>query len=500
MIPTLREKEKIYDIMSVISSKGTSTSKNFTGPAFATKKSKSGSVAIKKLSLEGLELSETEKFAILGAENLLWEKDFEGLHKAVSIGSTEVVVDNYVTKLISSVRLALRLTLRLEQQSFINQIRSDHWVISTGSGQNIGRIIGCVEDKLPYPNYGNPYVLEDNLFLNQMFDQMKEVANYYGTLPVYGIGSTGREWRFFKLDQGQDVVPTGNQQESQGYGDKERKKTHSPVTNVMEMFEYEYEVDVESDQADNNSIEPMEERKLLATKIFKWDDQELLFALGSVLKAMCSSVPTQVQTLNSLSTRVMYHIVRTERTQPWGWATLKAKKLFWRSMIGTKCDSVVVLSMLGIGADGKVLLVADKNGYTAAMKLVTKGATEEANNWTVIYQEFCQELGWKVRSETWMGIQTVIMPVLKQFANKDERLESLEAVRGCLQLFHRKGFVHKDVFWRNIGYFRKNGEVVVVMLDLHPNRVFKVESQTGVEWIDKAIDHLKIRASPLNTT
>jgi hypothetical protein len=55
--------------------------------------------------------------------------------------------------------------------------------------------------------------------------------------------------------------------------------------------------------------------------------------------------------------------------------------------------------MLGKGADGKVLLVANNKGQVAAVKLVEKHGEEEANNWIEIYSEYCTELNWKVGAE-----------------------------------------------------------------------------------------------------
>jgi hypothetical protein len=46
-----------------------------------------------------------------------------------------------------------------------------------------------------------------------------------------------------------------------------------------------------------------------------------------------------------------------------------------------------------------------------------------------------------------------------------------------------------NIFWRNIGYLKNNGEIVVIVLDLHPKRVFREE--TGGTWINRAIERLK---------
>ncbi len=59
--------------------------------------------------------------------------------------------------------------------------------------------------------YRERFVLTDNRFVVQLFEQMLEVQSYYTVAPVFGIGSTGREWRFFRLpmvSQGQGSLRT----------------------------------------------------------------------------------------------------------------------------------------------------------------------------------------------------------------------------------------------------------------------------------------------------
>jgi hypothetical protein len=62
-----------------------------------------------------------------------------------------------------------------------------------------------------------------------------------------------------------------------------------------------------------------------------------------------------------------------------------------------------------------------------------------------------------------------------------------------LEHFHSTGFIHTDVYWRNIGYFKDNGQVTVVLLDLHPTRVYR-DTNDGT-WIKSAIEKLRGRAN-----
>ena len=94
-----------------------------------------------------------------------------------------------------------------------------------------------------------------------------------------------------------------------------------------------------------------------------------------------------------------------------------------------------------------------------------------------------------------MGIPAVIMPVLNQFMTKKERLDTLDGVKECLKLFWIRGYLHNDIYWRNIGYFKAKGKIVVILLDLHPTHVFKQENDGS--WIEQAIERLKKRADVL---
>ena len=524
-IPKLGESDKFYDIFTMISSKPSST---VNGPSF---KDTEETCVIDEKELILDELSQEEKDSILNAPNQLWRKRADGklLLPTVMVGSTETVADQYVNMVIASVAESLNLDLRLEQQSFINNRRADHWVIiAFGEDLKRGRMMGCNENRLPSTKYGDPFVLNNNSFLVQVFDQMTEVFNYYGTMPTIGIGSTGREWRLFKLAEESQNDHSGTSEydvpTKKGNDHKEREEGHSPIpTNigdvdytaefgeqiepmVAEYFEHDNGMEVDSSFAPQNvsegssfspsmvdsnaSIKSVDVKKMHASRIYRWDEPEMLFALGSVLMKMFGSRRTEANILDETGGKVMWHLVLMETEQHWGWATLKVEQLFWTKMIARNTKNVVVLAMLGKGADGKVLLVANSKGEVGAMKLVRdfEEAKQEAANWSEVYSDYCDNFIWSIRAQKWMGVPAVIMPNLNQFSTAKERTDNLGAVRKCLERYHEKGYVHQDVYWRNIGYFKFQGSVFVVMLDLHPARVFK--KVVDRQWIDDSIERL----------
>jgi hypothetical protein len=73
-------------------------------------------------------------------------------------------------------------------------------------------------------------------------------------------------------------------------------------------------------------IELISKKRLVATKIYKWDDPGMLYALGACLKQRHESCTTFSNDSLSIINKVI------DSNQPWGWATLKVNKLLWRKM------------------------------------------------------------------------------------------------------------------------------------------------------------------------
>lgn len=299
-------------------------------------------------------LTDEEFQAVLREPNRLWEDSFDGVVKAVGIGSTESVVDDYVAKVIKSVANALRLKVRLEQQTCINGIKADHWVVKVFN-ETVAILVGSEESKLPGEEYGAPYVLDDVRFLVQLPRQLLEVNSYYGTTPVFGIGSTGREWRFFQLQlscdsESEPKTPVRGDEsavemKTPSWGRKglERKTDGSPPTTSIGPDSMD-----DADGGDGGDEGQFQKRNvpgLLATKVYKWDDPEMLRVLGGVVSAMCRSARSEFSVFSpeTLSKRLMWCLVRTDDLQPWGWANLDVDALRWGRTMRSNTSEVVVL-------------------------------------------------------------------------------------------------------------------------------------------------------------
>lgn len=122
----------------------------------------------------------------------------------------------------------------------------------------------------------------------------------------------------------------------------------------MGLIEFGDDVEMDVEQQDGE-IQKEEKRVMFGTRVYKWVEKEMLFTLGSILKQMSLSRRTLIPTCTpeTIKKRVMWNLIKTDKVLPWGWAKLSISKLCWTRMIGLGTSRVVVLGLLGEGADGK---------------------------------------------------------------------------------------------------------------------------------------------------
>ena len=73
-----------------------------------------------------------------------------------------------------------------------------------------------------------------------------------------------------------------------------------------------------------------------------------------------------------------------------------------------------------------------------------------------------------------------------------DRKHALPLVKATLMSdYHRKGLIHRDVSWRNIGLYKsKSGEVRAVVFDM--GSVREVEDGESAAWVTDACDKLSV--------
>lgn len=190
-------------------------------------------------------------------------------------------------------------------------------MIAFGQDDRQGWIVGCNENKLPKVKYEEPYATNHNKFLVQIYDQMMEVYNYYGTRPVLSIGSTGREWRFFKLPHSESNIQADASLLSSREDKSKEQDDYSPLSGNMGQAQFDGDDDDDMEEQ-VGVIQKEREVELFATKVYKWEDKEMLFTLGSVLKQMSLSRRTLISSVTneSLKERVMWHLIKSDIVLP----------------------------------------------------------------------------------------------------------------------------------------------------------------------------------------
>ncbi len=108
---------------------------------------------------------------------------------------------------------------------------------------------------------------------------------------------------------------------------------------------------------------------------------------------------------------------------------------------------------------------------------------QEKKWWDAVYPDFMR----MTKVEVWGGSEALVMPHICAIP-EEERGEFKGGIyKLLLCTFHRRGYRHMDVAWRNIGFtVDKNNEKLPVLFDLE--RISKeVESE---DWVTEALSRL----------
>ena len=141
---------------------------------------------------------------------------------------------------------------------------------------------------------------------------------------------------------------------------------------------------------------------------------------------------------------------------------------------------------LGCGAHGRVWLTCSSSGAVCVLKFALDdkpdGLDKEYAFWKQIYPSF------PVFRETWCGHPALRMLHFAHVHTK-ERVSKLKLVKETLeQHFDRPGYVHDNVYWRNIGFYAdKHGEEKAVVFDMSAVRTCE---DSGAGWVKTACRRL----------
>jgi hypothetical protein len=148
---------------------------------------------------------------------------------------------------------------------------------------------------------------------------------------------------------------------------------------------------------------------------------------------------------------------------------------------------LLAIEDLGRGSSGKAWLCSTTSTRPSicVLKFSNKAGEkfsleDEKQWWHQIYPEFAS----KVKVEEWSGSSALVMPHFTPVP--ESRRPAFErSIRDLLTRRFGVDYIHKDVRWRNIGYYLRQGEEIPVLFDLESVKQF--EQGKDDNWIDIAM-------------
>jgi hypothetical protein len=144
---------------------------------------------------------------------------------------------------------------------------------------------------------------------------------------------------------------------------------------------------------------------------------------------------------------------------------------------------------LGRGSSGRVWLVSAHRGAVCVLKFAnTANATAaeralraECGRWHAAYPHLKEHVEVEKRSGRW----ALRMPHFSRVPMCDRNADCIAEVANVLRVaFERKGLVHNDVSWKNIGRYKSGVRTTIVVYDMGD----VVEGSSG--WVDAAVKNL----------
>jgi hypothetical protein len=358
-----------------------------------------------------------------------------------------------------------------------------------------------------------PHVLEMPTVLGELFDQMILVEGFYVSGPVIGILTTLEDWLFcwFPADTAhfstelQPYVATSTFLTPQKISAPAGASASPPRDTPSRRNRWSHGVELPQDDDGEDPGEfvlkdEMVERALYTSPVINaYTHYDLL------LQYLCSAFTrmTQVVKVNQRRgvPRSLFKLHKGEDACPkisfhplddipFDVESIRSNK-FPRS----NTEMLLALEDLGRGSTGKAWLCCTLSASPALCVLKfgnecdyvsTARLREEKKWWDAVYPQFKR----MTKVEMWGGSDALMMPHMCAIP-EEERGEFRERIHAMmLASFHDRGFEHKDVAWRNIGYYvDKNNIKSPVLFDLE--RVSAgVESD---EWVTKAMSRLFVK-------
>jgi hypothetical protein len=448
--------------------------------------------------VKDLPFSSADTVNIYYTKNSVWSQ--VNNEKCLYYASVRNIV-HFVRVFLNNILFALSLPQRLTSGIFtIKQIRSDILVLSLKE-----HLIGVVMVKKPGRN-----VLLEPTVLGELLDLMLLVEGFYGMGPVIGILTTAEEWLVswfpvdsmdleqsdFKPSEGSLSTASKSSSSSAEVSDSIRysppESTPSQISGTVHTIEDVGKVPL-STPIDNFEIDAQMERTLCTTAVMNihTHPKEVLQLLCSAFQLMVKSRTNRRGNLSrcllkfykGIST-VTFHPVAYDDVQP---------LVDFNKYPSKNVKNLVALEDLGRGSTGKAwlcVIVTKLRSSACVLKFDNEETRSfylkyERDMWVLLYPEFST----MVRLELWSGAYALVMPHFSTVLEHEREEFKDELVEVLTSKFMKKGKVHRDICWSNIGKYRSlSGEVRLVVFDLLSVVDYEVAAHDG--WIAAAVTSL----------
>jgi hypothetical protein len=434
---------------------------------------------------------------VTGYRSSLWDQIIVGLRELHYTTETDVV--SFVKTFLRDIANAMGIPLEMASDFGIKHVAPDICVLSLGK-----RLVGVVEIKKPQKN-----VLEMPTVLGELFDQMILVEGFYMSGPVIGILTTLEDWMFCWFPADAEHFSTElepytatctfltPQKASASAGASESPPRDTPSRRNRWSHGVELPEDDSEDPDEFVLAGEVVERALHTSPVINaHTDYDLL------LQYLCSAFTRMTQVKLNLHRGVPRSLFKLHRGEdarpkisfhPLDDIPFVVENIQSNRFPRANTKMLLALEDLGRGSSGKAWLCCTLSSSPALCVLkfgnksdnVSARLKQEKQWWDAVYPQFKA----MTKVEVWGGSDALVMPHICAIP-EEERGEFKDGVRAMmLENFHKQGLEHKDVAWRNIGYYEDNNHIKSpVLFDLERLS----EHVNSDAWVEEAMARLFI--------
>jgi hypothetical protein len=406
-------------------------------------------------------------------------------------------VKSVVAVLINALGLG---ACRLVAEMAVFDARRDLWAVSRA-----GVPIGVIMVKQPdgRKTEAGLTVLDDPSALGELHDLMMQLPSFYGMKQAFGILTTLDKWRICWLPNDEDDVDKEAEKE-EGFPTQVKSSARmsgedvsGTVSSKSRPTIHYVEEDAAGMKAKQKKEEALEEvteeaaplgRVMHVSRVYGRAEDGGIAALRAVASVLCKMVRVKRETFTDPFDRIDKRAVLCFENGP-------NERAFWTRLNfesgGGKWDqcakpvrSLYAIEDLGRGTDGRVWLTCTFGGTVCVLKFSNipgsrRGLKYEEEMWHKAYPQFKS----KVVCETWCSHEALRMPHFAAVA-AGERKAALPLVERTLREdFEKRGLVHGDVAWRNVGlYTTADNETRAVVFDFV--WVTHAEKKDAADWVE----------------